>query len=161
MAGRVCRYLAAAFAIAWLGAMAVSVQAQTLERIAASKTVRIGYIADQAPFASKDANGQPTGFAIDLCAMVVAGLGAGLNIVYVETDLGDAFAEIAADRIDMLCGAVTATLGAGTKTECMATPDGTRRGTAPSVKKCTAVAPATCGHAPSAPPVGCTRSMAF
>jgi ABC-type amino acid transport substrate-binding protein len=111
MAGRVSRYLAAAFAIAWLGAMAVSVQAQTLERIAASKTVRIGYIADQAPFASKDANGQPTGFAIDLCAMVVAGLGAGLNIVYVETDLGDAFAEIAADRIDMLCGAVTATLG--------------------------------------------------
>jgi ABC-type amino acid transport substrate-binding protein len=93
-------------------ALSVGAAAQTLDRIAAAKTVRIGYIADQAPFAAKGGDGTPAGYAIEVCGRVVAEIGGGgLTPVYVETSLADAFTEIAADHIDMLCGAITATLG--------------------------------------------------
>lgn len=88
--------------------------AQTLDRIAATKTVLIGFIADQAPFASKGSDGGPAGYAIGLCGKVVEEIGREINgakSVYVETTLADAFDAIAADRIDLLCGAITATLG--------------------------------------------------
>jgi len=87
--------------------------AQTLDRIAATKTVRIGFIADQAPFASKGSDG-PVGYAIDLCGKVVEEIGRDINgveSVYVPTTLADAFDAVAADRIDLLCGAITITLG--------------------------------------------------
>jgi ABC-type amino acid transport substrate-binding protein len=104
------RLLLAAFALASASA---AVPAQTLDRIAATKTVQIGYVADQAPFASKGADGTPVGYAIDLCAVVVHALEkrvAGLTTSYVETTITDAFDAVAAGRIDLLCGAVTATL---------------------------------------------------
>jgi ABC-type amino acid transport substrate-binding protein len=88
--------------------------AQTLERIAATKTVRIGFIADQAPFASKGSNGAPAGYAIDVCGKVVAAINHELGeaqAVYIETTLADAFAAVAGDRLDLLCGAITITLG--------------------------------------------------
>jgi ABC-type amino acid transport substrate-binding protein len=92
----------------------VTAAAQTLERISATKIVRIGYIAEQAPFASASAGGEPNGYAIDLCNriadQIVAG-GGGVTANYVETTLAEAFDAVANDRIDLLCGAITATLG--------------------------------------------------
>jgi ABC-type amino acid transport substrate-binding protein len=88
--------------------------AQTLERIVETKTVRIGFVADQAPFASQGGNGAPAGYAIDLCGKVVAAINEDLgeaHAVYVETSLADAFDAVASDRVDLLCGAVTITLG--------------------------------------------------
>lgn len=88
--------------------------AQTLERIAASKDVRIGFIADQAPFAAAGVDGAPIGYAIDLCAAIVTAIGRtidGVKPTYVQTSMADAFDALAADRIDLLCGAVTVTLG--------------------------------------------------
>ena len=88
--------------------------AQTLDRIAATKTINIGFIPDQAPFAIQNAEGPPTGYAIDLCNRVVTrirGIVPGISVSYVETSLTDAFDAVAAGRIDLLCGAVTATLG--------------------------------------------------
>jgi polar amino acid transport system substrate-binding protein len=90
-----------------------SIAAQTLDRIAATKTVRIGFIADQAPFASTGADDKPAGYAIDLCDHVVTQIGsdiAGVQSVYVETTLAQAFDAVANDQIDLLCGAITVTI---------------------------------------------------
>jgi ABC-type amino acid transport substrate-binding protein len=103
-----------ALAVAFTAILSDIAAAQTLDRIAATKTVRIGFIADQTPFASKGSDGEPIGYAIDLCGRVVEQIGrniAGVKPAYVETTLADAFEAIAADRIDLLCGAITATLG--------------------------------------------------
>lgn len=104
----------AAFVLAWSVALSNVAAAQTLDRIAATKTVRVGFIADQAPFASKAANGAPAGYAIEICNRVVDEIGrrvSGLKREYVETALPEAFEAVAAGRIDLLCGAVTITLG--------------------------------------------------
>jgi polar amino acid transport system substrate-binding protein len=101
-------------AAAALAGSSATAPAQTLDRIAETKTVQIGFIADQAPFAAKGVDGTPEGYAIDLCAAVVRALGKrvpGVTPRYVETTLADAFGAVAAGRIDLLCGAVTATLG--------------------------------------------------
>jgi ABC-type amino acid transport substrate-binding protein len=90
------------------------IAAQTLDRVAATKTVRIGYIADQAPFASKGTEDRPVGYAIDLCNRVVAEIGkdiVGVKQVFVETTLAQAFDAVADDQIDLLCGAITVTIG--------------------------------------------------
>jgi ABC-type amino acid transport substrate-binding protein len=90
------------------------IAAQTLDRVAATKTVRIGYIADQAPFASKGTEDEPVGYAIDLCNRVVAEIGkdiGGVKPVFVETTLAQAFDAVADDQIDLLCGAITITIG--------------------------------------------------
>jgi ABC-type amino acid transport substrate-binding protein len=104
----------AALVLAWSVALSHVAAAQTLDRIAATKIVRIGFIADQAPFASKGADGAPVGYAIEICGRVVDELGRrvpGLKPEYVQTALTDAFEAVAAGRIDLLCGAVTTTLG--------------------------------------------------
>ncbi len=88
--------------------------AQTLDRIAATKTVRIGFIADQAPFASTGTEDKSVGYAIDLCNRVVAEIGKdidGVKQVFVETTLAQAFDAVAKDQIDLLCGAITITMG--------------------------------------------------
>lgn len=105
------------FAIAgmvFLCSLPGAASAQTLERIAATKTIHIGFIPDQAPFAIPNPDGPPTGYAIDLCNRVVVkirGIVPGISVSYVETNLADAFDAVAAGQIDLLCGAVTATLG--------------------------------------------------
>jgi ABC-type amino acid transport substrate-binding protein len=90
------------------------IAAQTLDRVAATKTVRIGYIADQAPFASKSTEDKPAGYAIDLCNRIVAEINkdiGGVKQVFVETTLAQAFDAVADDQIDLLCGAITVTIG--------------------------------------------------
>ena len=61
--------------VPWLTWLPATALAQTLERIAATKTIRIGYLPDQAPFAMPGPDGKPTGYAIDLCNQVVAKIG--------------------------------------------------------------------------------------
>ncbi|QEX16589.1 amino acid ABC transporter substrate-binding protein [Hypericibacter terrae] len=113
MAPRIVVMLALAGALC-LCVFSGAASAQTLDRIAASQTIHIGFIPDQAPFAIPNADGPPTGYAIDLCNRVVTrirGIVPGIAVSYVETSLTDAFDAVAAGRIDLLCGAVTATLG--------------------------------------------------
>ena len=113
---RICTTAVGVIAAATIcGAVAASgAAAQTLDRIALAKTVQIGFVAGQAPFASIGDNGQPVGYAIDLCNRIVEEIGrsiSGVKPAYVETTLDDAFAAVATGRIDLLCGAITATLG--------------------------------------------------
>ena len=91
-----------------------SASAQTLGQIASTKILRIGFISDQAPFAARDGGNVPAGYAIDLCSVVVEAVAkniSGVKLVYVETSLVDAFGALAAGQFDLLCGAVTITLG--------------------------------------------------
>jgi len=105
------RYAAWILACCLLSSAAAA--AQTLDRIAASSTVTIGYVPDQQPFASAEGGAEPTGYAIDVCGVVADEIGRSvkdLKRVYVETPLKDAFDAVASGRIDLLCGAVSITL---------------------------------------------------
>lgn len=87
--------------------------AGALDHIASAKLIRLGFVPDQAPFSSAASAGVPEGYAIDLCAKIVDELRAkipGLQARFVETALSDAFAAVATDRVDMVCGAITITL---------------------------------------------------
>ncbi len=114
--GRGCKRRRVMLNVAILAALFVSAEAAkagTLDSIRADKTVRIGYIADQAPFASKTGDANPKGYAIDICNRVADALSpkaSPLKRDYVETTLADAFQAVASDRIDLLCGAVTISL---------------------------------------------------
>jgi polar amino acid transport system substrate-binding protein len=90
-----------------------SVSAQTLDTIKQSKTIRIGYIADEKPFSFKKADGSPTGYTIDLCRRIADEVGrsvSGLKKTYVETTLSDGFEATKDGKIDLLCGATTINL---------------------------------------------------
>lgn len=78
----------------------------------AQAAIKIGFIADQAPFSAKVEGVSPKGYSIDVCRAVVAEMsGAEERVVeFVETTLRDAFTGVAAGRIDLLCGAITITL---------------------------------------------------
>ena len=45
-----------------------------LETIRSTKVVKVAYRADSRPFSFIDANGQPVGYTIDLCRLVVGSL---------------------------------------------------------------------------------------
>ena len=88
--------------------------AQTLDLIAQKGTIRIGYISDEAPFSFKKKDGNPTGYAIDLCGKIADAVGhkiTNLKRDYVETTLADGFDAIKSGQIDLLCGALTINLG--------------------------------------------------
>jgi polar amino acid transport system substrate-binding protein len=86
---------------------------QTLDRIQATKNLRIGFIADQAPFASSESGAAPAGYAIDVCGEVAAEVGRripGVKLDYVQTTIAEAFDAVAKGQIDLLCGAISVSL---------------------------------------------------
>jgi len=89
--------------------------AQTLERIQRTGTFNIGFIPDQAPFSIKAADGRAEGYSIGLCRKVAdsvkAALGlTSLDVKYIATPMEPGFGMVAGGEVDILCGAVTATL---------------------------------------------------
>lgn len=106
------------FWLFWLGLAVAPVWvgpgwAQTLEPLSQSKALRLGFIRDQAPFAARLRGGAPTGYAIDLCAVVVRELErklGDLSVTYVELGMSDSLRAVADGRVDLLCGAVSETL---------------------------------------------------
>lgn len=86
---------------------------QTLDLIAQKSVIRIGYINDEAPFSFKNKEGNPTGYAVDLCGKIADAVGhkiPNLTRDYVETTLADGFNAVKDGRIDLLCGALTINL---------------------------------------------------
>src|SRR4051812_36728874 len=84
----------------------------TLSRIAASRTVTIGVRNDARPFAYQLPDGQPGGFAVDLCRELVEDIsaklgGAELKIVYQPVTTGNRIEKVVSGAIDMECGATT------------------------------------------------------
>ncbi len=89
------------------------VDAQTLDTIKQSKTIRLGYIADEKPFSFKTTDDSPAGYTIDLCRWIADEVGRsvpGLKKGYVETTLSDGFNAVKDGKIDLLCGATTINL---------------------------------------------------
>lgn len=89
--------------------------AGALDRIRADGTVRIGHRTDAAPYSYKDAKGNPAGYTVDLCRAVVAAIAKdlgqpSLRAEFVEVTTEDRFDALTAGRIDLLCGATTASL---------------------------------------------------
>lgn len=89
--------------------------ASRLERIEQTKTVKIAYRSDATPFAFV-ANGEPAGYSIDICKLVVASLQRqlkvdGLKIEWVPATAQSRFDLVASGQADMECGSSTVTLG--------------------------------------------------
>jgi glutamate/aspartate transport system substrate-binding protein len=85
---------------------------ETLSRIAASKTVTIGVRSDARPFAYQLPDGQPGGFAVDLCQELVEDIsarlgGIELNIVYQPVTTENRIEKVVSGAIDIECGSTT------------------------------------------------------
>jgi ABC-type amino acid transport substrate-binding protein len=86
-----------------------------LETIRSTKVVKVAYRADSRPFSFIDAKGQPVGYTIDLCRLVVGSLerqlGEQLSIEWVPAETRTRFMVVASGTADMECGSSTITLG--------------------------------------------------
>ena len=101
----------AAVAATGLGGAAAGV----LDKVRQDKTIRLAVRPDAPPFSYRDANGDPTGFMVDLCRAVATDLAAELNlndlkVEFVPVTAEDRFDAIAAGKADLLCEPTTATL---------------------------------------------------
>lgn len=77
--------------------------ASSLERIKASGTLRIGGVADGAPYYQKSlTDGSWRGFYIDICQKLADDLGVKLSIL--ETTWGNSVLDLQADKIDVFFG---------------------------------------------------------
>jgi polar amino acid transport system substrate-binding protein/glutamate/aspartate transport system substrate-binding protein len=91
-----------------------AVSADTLARLRDSGEIRLGVRTDAAPLSfAKD--GAPAGYTVEVCKGVAARLGVALGRpltpVYVEVTAENRFDAVTGGRVDLLCGADTATLG--------------------------------------------------
>ncbi|MGF1612249.1 MAG: amino acid ABC transporter substrate-binding protein [Kiloniellales bacterium] len=92
-----------------------AVSAAVLERITESGVITVGYREDAAPYAYKNDIGEPAGYSVDLCRAVVAHIKrqlklAEIKISYHPVTGENRFEAVQEGRIDLLCGATTATL---------------------------------------------------
>jgi len=90
--------------------------AQTLEKIARSGSITLGFRADAVPFSFAGADDRPAGFSVDLCKRVVSGLAAqlrlpALKMVWVPVTAQDRLTQVTEGKVDLECGTTTVTLG--------------------------------------------------
>lgn len=89
--------------------------AGVLERVAETKTLRIGYRADAAPFSHEPQKGVVEGYSVDLCRAVADTLKADLKLVaiaiqYIRVTAENRFQALQNGAIDLLCGPTTMTV---------------------------------------------------
>ena len=95
--------------------IASSVSAGTLDRVRDSGVLKLGYRTDAAPYSYKNTLGEPAGYSVDLCRNIAAFTKTSLklkeiSIEYVPVTAENRFKAVQDGRIDILCGATTATL---------------------------------------------------
>src|SRR6516162_6602083 len=113
------RRLIALFFVFFSAAVA-SAQIQTpsnsrLQVITKTKLIKIAYRADARPFSFLNDKGEPAGFSIDICKLVVSSLEHQLGldsikIEWVPVTLQTRFSAVAIGKADMECGSSTVTL---------------------------------------------------
>jgi ABC-type amino acid transport substrate-binding protein len=86
-----------------------------LEQIRSSKTIRVGYRSDAAPFSFVGDKGEPVGYTIDLCKLIVRAIeqdlaASPLRIQWVAVSNASRFDAVAKNTADMECGADTVSL---------------------------------------------------
>jgi len=106
--------VALAFLLIGLGAYAEAADTR-LERISQTKTIKVAYRTDAAPFSFLQDN-EPVGYTIDICKIVISSLERRLNIQGLKTEWVPVTTQNSLDAVvnssaDMECGATTATLG--------------------------------------------------
>jgi polar amino acid transport system substrate-binding protein/glutamate/aspartate transport system substrate-binding protein len=87
----------------------------TLKRIIDTRMIRLGYQKDLTPFSFAGADGRPSGYSIELCHRIVAGIRnefalALLDIEWIEVTLADRFQRVADGTIDLECAIAAITL---------------------------------------------------
>jgi ABC-type amino acid transport substrate-binding protein len=92
-----------------------SAGAATLDRLRASGVIKIGYRSDAPPFSYASSVDEPAGYTVALCREVAARIKEQLkldklSIEYVPVGAEDRFKAVEDGKIDLLCGATTATL---------------------------------------------------
>ncbi|SMF13571.1 amino acid ABC transporter substrate-binding protein, PAAT family [Tistlia consotensis] len=97
-----------------LAGLAGAARAGTIERLEAGEPLRLGVRVDAAPF-SYLVDDKPAGYSVQLCRAVAGEIAqdlelAKVSIQYVSVDTDERFRAVADGRIDLLCGAATATL---------------------------------------------------
>src|SRR5262249_48758568 len=110
------RAVLALFALIFFGSpTAAQFAERRLEAIRSTKVVKIAYRADSRPFSFVDTKGEPVGYTIDLCRLVVRSLerqlGEQLSIEWVPAESRSRFMAVASGTADMECGSSTITLG--------------------------------------------------
>jgi len=86
----------------------------TLQQIKKSGQIRIGYRVSEPPMSFLDKDGNPTGYSIDICKIIVTEveykIGTGVKIEYVPVTADGRFKALVDNTIDILCGSTTKTL---------------------------------------------------
>jgi len=106
----------AALAAALLCASALAQPADTLRKIAETRSITLGHRADAIPFSYLDERGQPAGYSVDVCRAVVASiertLAVGqLEVRWVAVTPESRIGQVVRGGIDLECGVTTVTLG--------------------------------------------------
>jgi glutamate/aspartate transport system substrate-binding protein len=96
-------------------ALPAAAQTGTLEKIRKTGVITMGYVNGSAPFSSKDANGQPQGYSVDLCREVASGIRSQLKLGsletrWVELTIQDRLEAVKSGRVDIECSTTTWTL---------------------------------------------------
>lgn len=106
-----------AFLIALLcmAASTATLAADTLERARKTGTLRLGFRVDAPPYSYRAANGDPSGYIVDLCREVAAGIGKAQNIPslkidYVEVSSTSRLTALRDGKIDILCDPTSMTM---------------------------------------------------
>ena len=94
---------------------ASAVAAGTLDRIRDSGVLKIGYRQDAQPFSFKNKIGEPAGYTVGLCRAVAKSIkdATGLTelaVEYIPVTTEERFEAVKTGKVDLLCGATTATL---------------------------------------------------
>lgn len=109
------RLVAAALASALLAVPALAQTTGTLKKIAESKTIALGFLPESVPFSFADSNGQPSGYSVDLCKRVAAGIQQQLNLAtldvkWIPITLANRFEMVSSGKIDLECATSTNTI---------------------------------------------------
>jgi ABC-type amino acid transport substrate-binding protein len=100
-----------------LAATAAAAQAPgTIDKIRKSGTINLGYRVDAVPFSFEGTDQKPSGFSVDICQRVVAGLAKSLKLPALKTNWVKVTSEsriddVASGKVDLECGTTTVTLG--------------------------------------------------
>ena len=106
---------AAVAALVLLIGAAAPARAGTLDRVREQGRLTLGYRLDARPFSYQDESGNPEGYSVALCRAIAdavkAELGlAQLAVEQVTVTAGERFEAIEQGKVDLICGAATATL---------------------------------------------------
>jgi ABC-type amino acid transport substrate-binding protein len=107
--------LGLSFVVALAVAAPAAAADSTLDQIAGSKTLRLGYRQDSIPFSFIGDDSQPRGYSIDLCKIVAADLKKQLkleqlDIQWVQVTAQSRFDALKDRKIDLECGNSTQTI---------------------------------------------------